>query len=238
MRFDLRFGHPLTIAMAFVPLACALDGIAEAEVLSVQAKSFIAGVNLADASQFDSDAKSCEQAMAALVDCGMTLGENPADGLKSSGNFRLRSELSVNATCSANKIASWQFDPIKQDFGAEFVFLATSGDLIKPLKALPDLKGNVQVDKVTFSYRLRGRPNALGVDAMNKVKPRTCSYIWHEISGNFTCRDGKVVIAADITGSGFPSHRLWVQGKKVAEVPQGPFKNLWKCDSTDPISVK
>jgi hypothetical protein len=180
----MRFGeisHRFLVITAALVTVTMLGTNVEVDTLSVQAKSFIATVNLADTSQFDADAKSCEQAMAALVDCGMKLGENPTDGSKPSGNYRLRSELSINVTCSGNKISSWQLDPVNQDFGTEFVIFSTSGDLIKPLKASPSLKGNVQADKVTFSYRLRGRPNAAGVDVMNRVKPRTCSYIWHGV---------------------------------------------------------
>lgn len=210
---------------------------AVAETVAVQAKSYIAAVNLLDSSQFDADAKSCQQAMAALVDCG-TLNESPIDGTKASKAFRLWSELAIEATCAGGKVTKWDFKPVQQDFGSEFVFFATAGDLIKPLKTSPSTQGSSATDKVTFSYRLRGRPNEAGVKAMNFVKPRTCSFIWHEVSGTLTCKQGSPIITADLKGSEFPSHRLWVNGKQVAQLQQGPFKNLWRCDPMDPTSVK
>jgi hypothetical protein len=208
-----------------------------AETLVVQAKSFIASVNLLDPAQFDADAHSCEAAMAAVVNCG-TLNENPADGTKASKNYRLWSELTIEVTCAANRIATWQLKPVQDDFGSEFIIFSTAGDLSKPLSGSPSNSGTMPVDKVTFSYRLRGRPNVAGNAAMEAVKHRTCTYIWHEVAGTLACQQGQPQVAASLRGSQFPSHRLWVRGTKVAEVPQGPFKDLWICDPADPASVK
>jgi hypothetical protein len=223
--------------LLIVTSMCSYSTFCLSETITIQAKSYIAAVNLLDSNQFDSDSKTCQEAMAALVDCG-TLDENPSDGTKASKNYRLWSELDVNITCSGNKVASWQLKPIQNDFGSEFVIFATAGDLSKPLKAVPSLTGSAPIDKVSFDYRLRGRPNAAGVAVMNAVKTRTCSYIWHEVSGTLSCQQGQPKVSADIAGSGFPTHRLWINGAKVAEVSQGPFKNLWKCDPTDPTSVR
>jgi hypothetical protein len=112
--------------LSFAAVVCVWGGSAGAEIVAVQAKSYIALVNLLDPMQFDADAKSCQQAMAALVDCG-TLNENPTDGAKESKNFRLRSELPIDVTCANNKVANWEFKPIQQDFGSEFVIFATTG---------------------------------------------------------------------------------------------------------------
>jgi hypothetical protein len=207
------------------------------EPISIQAKSFIALVDLTDSSQFEPGSKSCQTAMAAVVDCG-TLNENPLDGSKGSGAFRLRSELTGTATCTGANLTNWSLGPVQQDFGSEFVVFATSGDLAKPLTAVPGTKGSAPVAKITFNYRLRGQPNAAGVAAMNAVKPRTCSFIWHAVSGTLSCQSGKLVVAAAIGGSKFPSHRLWVQGKAVQTVPQGKFKNLWNCDPANPALVQ
>jgi hypothetical protein len=222
-------------ALAVIVLACPFG--ASAAMLSVQAKSYIASVNLLDPSQFDPDAKSCQQAMAAVVDCA-TLNENPVDGTQGSKEYRLWSQLVVDVTCSGEKVASWQLHPVQQDFGSEIVIFATAGDLSKPLKVQPSQSGKSPTDKVSFSYRLRGRPNDAAVAVMNLVKPRTCSYIWHEVAGTLACRQNQPQIAATITGSKFPSHRLWVGNMKVKDVAQGPFKNLWRCDPTDPSSVQ
>jgi len=211
--------------------------LAAAETVLIQAKSYIASVNLLDPNQFDADARSCQQAMAAVVDCG-TLNENPPDGTKSSKNYRLWSELAIDVTCSGNKVVAWQLKPVQEDFGSEFVIFSTTGDLSKPLSASPAVSGASSVDRVTFNYRLRGRPNAVGNAAMEAVKHRTCTYIWHEITGALTCQQGQPHVDANIKGSAFPSHRFWARGIRVAELPQGPFKNLWVCDAVDPSLVK
>src|SRR5262249_37902380 len=88
-----------------IVLACLWSTFAEAETISIQAKSYIAPVNLLDPNQFDNDAQSCQAAMAAVVNCGTLLGENPPDGAKSSRNYRLWSEVLVDATCTGNKVA-------------------------------------------------------------------------------------------------------------------------------------
>src|SRR5262249_53297550 len=123
---------------------------AAADKIAIQAKSYIASVNLLDPNQFDADAKSCEEAMAALVACGTLLKENPPDGNQSSKNYRLWSEVSIDVTCSGNKIATWQVKPVVQDFGSEFVFISTTGDLAKPLKVAPAAVGSSPIDKVTL----------------------------------------------------------------------------------------
>lgn len=224
-------------AMCIV-LACLWSNLAEAETISIQAKSYIAPVNLLDPNQFDNDAQSCQAAMAAVVDCGTLLGENPADGAKSSRNYRLWSEVLVDATCTGDKVATWKISPVAQDFGPEFIFISTTGDVAKPLKVVPSISGSSAVDKVTLSYRLRGRPNVAGVAVMEAVKHRSCSYIWHEVSATLTCQKGKANVAAGLLGSGFPSHKLWVGGKQAVATSQGPFKSLWKCDAIDPTAVK
>lgn len=213
------------------------SAISEAETIPIQAKSYIASVNLLDPDQFDSDAASCQAAMAALVNCG-TLNENPADGTKTSGDFRLWSQVLVDARCDGDLVSNWQFKPVEKDFGSEFVIFATSGDLAKPLAVVPSSQGSEPMDSISFNWRLRGQPNSAGVAVMNAVKPRTCSYIWHQVAGTLSCRSGQPIVRANIIGSQFPSHRLWVQGQKVADVQQGPFKKLWQCSPDDPLSVQ
>ena len=238
MLWRARRGMVRSIARMAVPAVWLMWSLtALGATMTVQAKSYIAAVNLLDFNQFDPDAKTCQQAIATVVNCG-TLNENPVDGTKSSDNYRLWSEVSVDISCSGNTVSSWQFHPVQQGFGSEFVIFSTTGDLSKPLNASPAQSGANPQTEVDFSYRLRGRPNVAGVAVMDAVKHRTCSYIWHEVSGSLTCQQGQPKITARISGSGFPSHRLWVQGSKVGEVPQGPFKDLWRCDPNDPTSVK
>ena len=210
----------------------------KAETTLLQVKSFIAPVNLLDAGQWDADAKSCETVMAAIVSCGTKFGENPSSGAKESKDFRLWSQLQIDTTCEGNKILNWDIKPVENAFGPEFYFISTGGDISKPLFGKPSLKGTSNPTKVNFSYRLRGQPNDLGIKLMNQVKQRSCSYIWHELNGTLQCEAGKPSIKVDISGSAFPSHSAWSNEKLIKSIPQGPFKNLWKCNSLDPTSVQ
>lgn len=234
-----RVPHDIPSILCVALLTAALGPVAtaSAETLSLQVKSYISSVNLLDPNQFDPDAKSCQAAMAALVNCG-TLNEDPPDGKKASKDYRLWSEVTIDATCSGNKLSKWDMKPVQQDFGSEFVIFSTTGNLAKPLTATPALKGSTPTDKVDFGYRLRGQPNQAGIDVMNKVKPRTCSFIWHEVAGTLSCQSGKPVLTANLNGSKFPSHRLWSAGQPIKQNQQGPFKNLWKCSPTDPLMVQ
>lgn len=227
--------HTFACAVVIWTLVSAVS--ATAETITVQVKSYISSVNLLDPNQFAPGSRSCQAAMAAVVNCG-TLNENPVDGMKASGDYRLWSEVKIEVDCKGANVSSWNIKPVDRAFGSEFAVFATKGDLSKPLTAKPAKQGNSAIDKVTFQYRLRGQPHTAGIEAMNAVKHRTCSYIWHEVNGSLTCSAGRPIVTADLNGSAFPSHRLWLAGKKEKEMAQGPFKNLWVCDSSDPSSVK
>jgi hypothetical protein len=212
--------------------------ICRAEEVLLQTKSYIAPLNLSDAQQWDPDAKSCQTAMAAIVSCGTKFGENPADGAKESGDYRLLSQVKVDMHCVGEKVSDWNVHPVEMDFGKEFYFISTSGSLAKPLNVVPSPTGKSSVDKVTINYRVQGQPNSLGITSMNLAKSRTCSKIWHDVSATLTCKAGKSEVTSTLTGSSFPSHTMWVQGKIAKRLVQGPFRNLWKCDPADPTSVQ
>jgi hypothetical protein len=206
--------------------------------VTVQVKSFIRLVDLMDPKQFDPDAKTCQAAMAAIVTCGTVGGEDPSAGGKADGGYRLWSEVKADVECSANKVARWNLLPVVHDAGKEFGFLPTSGEISPALSAVPSLKGATSVDRVTFKYRMRGQPNAAGNKVMNEVKPRSCTYIWHDVDGAISCKDGKPEMTVSMRASGFPSHRLWINGKRAQDIAQGPFKSLWACDPFEPSLVK
>lgn len=211
--------------------------IALADQITVQAKSFIAKVDLTDPSQFDTASACGERFNAFAVNCTLWGGEDPQDGGVDSGNFRLFSQLNVQATCSGNKVASWSIGGLATSFGKE-AFFQTSGNVSKPLQAVPSMSGAVPVNSVDFSYRVRGQPIDRVNQALAAARPRTCTYIWHEVRGSLKCAGGAPTVVASINGSGFPSHRLWIGGDLQKDLPQGSFKLLWQCDPLDPTSVK
>jgi hypothetical protein len=210
---------------------------ANAEPIHVRVKSFIAAVNLTDPTQFDSANSCSERFNAFAVNCTLWGGENPADGELDSGQFRLWSQVLVEAQCNANKVTKWKIAGLTTSFGKE-AFFQTSGNVSKPLSVSPSPGSSAAVDRVEFGYRVRGQPLAAVNSALAAARPRTCTFIWHEVNGLLTCVGGNPVVKTTVKGSGFPSHRVWIDGTKTSDVPQGAFKKLWDCDSIDSTSVR
>lgn len=157
--------------------------------------------------------------------------EEPPNGDKASAQFRLWSQVVADVTCDANKVVATTFKPLDTSFGKEGP-LNSVGDVSRALTS--KMEGNV----ATFSYRVRGRPHNSSIVAFTAVRPRSCSYIWHDVSGVVTCTGGAPAVKVTLTASAFPTHKVWVNGKLQAEQPQGPFENLWKCDPADSTEVQ
>lgn len=157
--------------------------------------------------------------------------EKPSDGEKASGQFRLWSQLTGDVTCEVNKVKSATFTPVEAAFGKE-----------GPLDSVGEVERQVAPKladgKATFSYRVRGRPHNSSIAAFTAVRPRSCTYIWHDVAGVVTCQGGVPSTKITLQASAFPSHGVWVDGKSHVGVMQGPFENLWKCDPTDATRVK
>lgn len=157
--------------------------------------------------------------------------EKPSDGEKASGQFRLWSQLTGDVTCETNKVKSATFKPVEAAFGKE-----------GPLESVGEIERKVASTltdgRVAFSYRIRGRPHNSSIAAFTAVRPRSCTYIWHDVAGEVTCQGGIPSTKISLTASAFPSHGVWVNGKSQVSVMQGPFENLWKCDPTDATRVK
>ena len=175
--------------------------------------------------------------MATLIDCAMLGGEDPQAGDAGSDSFRLQSELSGEATCSGDQLKSWSLRPVTIQAANEFYFVTTKGDLSPALTANPGTSGS-NAASVTFSYRMRGAPNVAGILLMNKITPRSCSKIWHQVDGLLQCVANKLQVNYFVRSSAFPSVRSWNKGTLVVNRMQGPFKALWECDPAEPDLVR
>lgn len=227
----------MKLATAVLGLSVTVAPALRAERLTVETKSFIGLVALDDPSQFD-DGKRCSETVTALaIDCAMRLGEDPKTGSASTNDFRMRSALTVDATCAGGKLSSWQFRPMEVNAGPEMRVLQTTAELSSPLKAAPAASGTGPTAQVDFSYRVRGKPNMVAAFAMRMTKPRACDYIWHQVDGRLFCRGNVPAVDYKVAGSAFPSVRSWLAGKQASERLQGPFKSLWVCSPSDPTSV-
>jgi RHS repeat-associated protein len=84
---------------------------------------------------------------------------------------------------------------------------------------------------LTFSWKVKGRPAKIFELPFTAVKKRKCWYIWHQINGTITCKNGKARVSVSISGSNFPSHIAFVNNSIRSVVTQGPFSGLWNCSS-------
>lgn len=90
----------------------------------------------------------------------------------------------------------------------------------------------------TFQWRGYGRPNKLSEPSFQFIKFRNSVNISHRVTGRIYCNGDKGYIEATLSGSAFPSHRLWLMGELKTTIPQGSLANLWESDSTNPDFVK
>jgi hypothetical protein len=226
------------LAAGAMALAIGQSSASHATEVLLQVKSFIKAVDLRDPKQFDPGSKTCQAAMAAIVNCGTIGGEDPKSGSRADGEYRLWSELKAQVTCTGNKVVKWDVAPVTFNVGREFGFVSTMGEIDPGLTGTPALKGASAVDRVNVRYRMRGQPNGAANQLMNNVKPRSCTFIWHTVDASLACKNGTPEVVGSLRASGFPSHRLWVDGRLAKEVPQGPFNNLWTCDVLDSTLVQ
>jgi hypothetical protein len=114
----------------------------------------------------------------------------------------------------------------------------------------PVIWGTIDIDNFTyeplgessmrFRYRAFGRPNKIAEPGFNVIKPRTSKYIWHDVEVVIRCEGEKGFHNARFFDvSGFPSHRLWVNGGAEPEDQkmQGSLDLLWQGDPKNPEFV-
>ena len=83
-----------------------------------------------------------------------------------------------------------------------------------------------------FGFVTWGRPNPALEPGFLAGGPRTQPNIWNKVSGTVTCKTAAGgVLSASITprveGTGFPSHKVWWNGKLNFARAQGSFSVLW-----------
>jgi hypothetical protein len=229
----------LTVAVAICSLSPALVAAAE---IKIETKSFIARMGPAPDARVTPPSEATKKALGfegltmtrthALAFMYLTddmFSENPSTGDPEMANYRLWSRVKFNVTCQGASISAWSVSPLESRFGKEG-HLEALGATLKALSTVTDPAGPPAAKKkVSFSYSIKGRPNAVTLPAFEAIRPRACTWIWHAVSGDITCRDGKPMVQLNLNASKFPSHRVWIDGVKSKDVPQGPFENLWNC---------
>lgn len=91
---------------------------------------------------------------------------------------------------------------------------------------------------VEFAWTFRGRPH-LAAELMNAaVKGRESFYIWHTVKGKAWADPKGIHHHIEVSGSRFPSHKLFLDGKEVQRVDQGNVSDLWVLGDLFPHAVK
>ena len=212
--------------------------------ITIQAKSYIARMvtpqseadghpdaQTTKALGFDNLVGGRVQAYELMLATDLLFREDPPDGTKDSAQFRLWSQIQVNGKCQAGKIVNWNVSGLQMAVGREGS-LEAAGAVMTPLSVTPTASGSTPQSSVTYHYAIKGRPNTLTTPAFDNIRPRGCTWIWHDVTGTASCSGNTLVVKSAITGSGFPSSRLWQNGELVSMRSQGPFDNLWTCSST------
>jgi hypothetical protein len=177
------------------------------------------------------------RALAAVTDAGFS--EDPRTDAKDT-HYRLYSARTFTVSCNGGNIVTVVPSPIDTDSGKECI-PRTSACLQAPVLLVSGVTARLVSPTVfEFSWMAKGRPNLGAEPGMQMVCPRTSVYIWHQVSGRIECSGGEPKVAIRLTGSQFPSHRVFVNGVlRPPTIPQGPFSNLWVPSSmSDPMMVR
>jgi hypothetical protein len=143
------------------------------------------------------------------------------------GKYRLFSKLDLNVSCTPGSPPVVTVGGMDTDVGIEPV------PVIGPLTPPPMLITGPTLTPLPsgatkFRWFGEGRPHLAAEPGFQAVCTRTSVYIWHDIEGEVDCSGVRIT---DFKGSGFPTHRVYVDGAPPARtIPQGPFKNLWIPD--------
>jgi len=198
-------------------------------VLDVVAKSFIqpipingVGLILCPTNPVSAQAKLMGLAAATRA----AFQEDPRTDAKN-GEYRLFSKVAFTAKCRGGKLLS--VSALRDtDVGQECIPVVDACLNPDPLQMTKVSIRRLNPQTIEFSWRGRGRPHNLAEVSFQAVCLRTSRFIWHKVKGRIECRDGLPrVTNVVLTGSRFPSHRLFVNGILRAKLRQGPFSNLW-----------
>src|SRR5262249_20881422 len=162
--------------------------------------------------------------------------ENPVDDRKDKA-YRLYSARTFTVTCIDGSLVDVADSAVETDVGDECIPLplGLGTRCLHPpsLITFGDHEGQTGPNTFDFSWSGKGRPHDLAEPAFQSVCPRNSRFIWHRVEGQIACMVQGPDAAVRITGSQFPSHRVFVNGVAQAEDPQGDFGLLWQEDPSD-----
>lgn len=169
------------------------------------------------------------RAMALLTDRLMC--EEPTHDRKDKA-YRLFSACTFRVTCQDGRVVDVTPSALDTDSGKEGPFQAPA------LTATP-VSVTRTTDGFDFTWFARGRPHLGAEPPFQLICPRTSVFIWHRVTGRVRCTPAGTDVTVNLTGSKFPTHRVFVNGTPMRTVPQGGFARLWfPVSITEPTRVE
>jgi hypothetical protein len=167
--------------------------------------------------------------------------ENPLDDRKDK-SYRLYSARTFTVTCVAGNLVDVESSVVDTDVGDECVPLPSGlgTQCLHPpgLITFGDREGRSGPSTFDFSWSGKGRPHDLAEPGFQIVCPRNSRFIWHRVDGEIACTAQGFQVNVQLTGSQFPSHRVFVDGALQGDDPQGDFGLLWQEDPSDLTMVR
>jgi outer membrane protein OmpA-like peptidoglycan-associated protein len=155
------------------------------------------------------------------------------------GKYRMFSRATIVVECLGGRPVRAHFSPpFFPRNGVQLADVDTDNGLEGPLETPRLIVFDKNVSNgppFRFSWGVKGRPALAAEPGFQLVCPRTSRLIWHRIQGELDCNGLKNLT---LTGSHFPTHRVFVDGALEGTIPQGPFSNLWVPDAADPTMVR
>jgi hypothetical protein len=216
------------------PLRIALARKIGTTTLRLTVKSFIKTV---DVSSMSAEARRRGAQVFAWI-TNANVSENPMTPSPDSGDYRLWSQVAAVVSCRGDTITSWRTSNLAHRGGTELRILDSETSVLSSLNVTPSPQGTDDRKDLNFSYAIKGKPNDAVLPSLQVVQPRTCYNIWHRVRAVATCRNGVAQLDTQLSGSRFPSHRVWINEDVKTTIDQGPFSNLWDCDPSAPDMVR
>jgi outer membrane protein OmpA-like peptidoglycan-associated protein len=154
------------------------------------------------------------------------VNENPPTDVKDSA-YRLFSECTFRVTCGAGGLVDVTQSVISTDHGLECIPRTTKCLSPPPLRVFDVKSSRNGTNTFDFTWSVKGQPHPAAEPGFQVVCPRTSRFIWHTVQGTITCTPAGPTVTVQLSGSQFPSHRVWVNGSLVASRAQGNFSRLW-----------
>lgn len=153
-------------------------------------------------------------------------------------NYRLFSRLKLSISWAGDKLvvqptSGTLTQRIESDFGVERTPI---GVFTPPPLEIVDLAlQQVSATQFKFGWLAMGRPHPASEVLFEEVCHRDCVYIWHRVGGFVTLNNGQAQVKVGFSGSRFPTHVLFINGKLAIRKYQGALGNLWV---SEPANIK